>query len=809
MAKLRLLLLSGFLFLLGISYAAEVSVPSGKSIQAAIDAAADGDVILLESGGVYMGSLNITKSITLMAADGYRTKPIISDGAIRFKATKGINFKVSGIEFASAGERYFTRLETGDSIAYLEMKDLLVHGYDRSILRASDSGEYLDSMLIENCHFYNNSGGGYRLIYADKNDCPLRYFKLANTTINGFDRALLELDSDVKKTVIIDRCTINGKTGDRKDGSLFDIHGAEGSVFSVTNSIITAIDTVSMVWEITESVSDTIMNCRFFFDETAADTTNAWSYMNEFIKEDPMYADPADYNLGLPKDSPLLTAGTDGGALGDPRWVPAPLEPGLAAHWKLDEASGEVIKEEIAGADGAIVGAGVARVNGVDGRALDFSNAANDAIVIVEDSEATSGINFTSESFTVSLFARYDISAEDPYLFLKGDNGSDGPNGNGNRYAIQSKEGELRFVLDDDVTKTQLGVQYAGYPSNEWAHIVGVRNVEKDSVYLYLNGTEIGRMLDETGALDVDSQRVVIGNYHTLDKSLPGAIDDIRVYNKALTAAEISQMANDYLIFVSGITVSADSTTIPAGATLQINAAIAPMDATNKTIGWSVNDEAVATINATSGLLTAVAEGTVTVIATAGDGSGVSGTVDITVVAAAEPPDATLSDLTIDVGTLTPSFDAETFSYSADVPDGTTTVMVTATPTDPGAGVAGDGSVDVSSGSGKSTVVVTAVDGVTTQTYTIDFTVLVGVDQNELEKVSFYYNSFSDQLKINNASRVELVEIYSLTGTLLSTEPLHNQESMEINTSKLSNGLYVVRMKLSEEGMHTGKFIKY
>ena len=664
-------------------------------------------------------------------------------------------------------------------------------------------------MLIDNCHFYNNSGGGYRLMYADKNDCPLRYFKAANSTFDGFDRAFLELDSDVKKTVIIDRCTINGKTGEKKANSLFDIHGAEGSVFTVTNSIITLIDTVSMVWEITDSVVDTIMNCRFFFDETAADTTNAWSYMSEFIKEDPMYADPADYNLGLPKDSPLLTAGTDGGALGDPRWVPAPAVAGLAAHWKLDEASGEVIKEEIAGADGAIVGTGVARVNGVDGRALEFANAADTAIAIVEDSDATSGINFTNESFSVSLFARFDPSIGAQTLFMKGDNGTDGPNGNGNRYALLSKEGEVRFTIDDDVEKSQLDASPAMYPTNQWAHLVGVRNVEKDSLYLYLNGTEIGRMLDMTGALDVAGQRVVIGNYHTLDRKMTGAIDDIQVYNKALTAAEISQMASDYLIFVSGITLSADSASIGVGGTLQIEATIAPQDATNKTVAWSVDDVAVATIDATSGLLTAVAEGTVTVTATAGDGSGVTGLLDITVVAAAEPPDATLSDLTIDVGTLTPSFDGATYAYTADVPDGTTTVMVTATPTDPGAGVAGDGTVDVSSGSGKSTVVVTAVDGVTTQTYTIDFTVLVGVDRNDMEKVSFYYNSFSDQLKINQAFEVKVVEIYSLTGTLLYSGHSYNQESLEINTGALSNGLYVVRMKLSEENVQTGKFIKF
>jgi len=487
----------------------------------------------------------------------------------------------------------------------------------------------------------------------------------------------------------------------------------------------------------------------------------------------------------------------------------APLLPDPLAHWKLDEASGDVILEEISGADGGIVGAGLARVDGVDGMALEFASAADTAIVIVEDSEATSGINFTSESFTLSLFARIDPFIGATTLFMKGDNGTDGPNGNGNRYALLSKEGEIRFTIDDDVTKTQLGVESAMYPSNQWAHIVGVRNVEKDSIYLYLNGTEIGRMLDETGALDVENQRIVIGNYHTLDKKINGALDDIRVFNKALTADEINQMANNYLIFVSGITVTADSSSIGIGTTLQMEAAVAPLDATNNTVLWSVNDPAVATINATSGLLTAVSEGTVTVTATAGDGSGVTGTLEITVEGSPEPPDASLSSLIIDVGTLSPEFDAATYVYTADVPAGTVAVTVTATPTDAGAGVAGAGTVDVSSGTGKSTVVVTAVDGETTEIYTIDFTVLVGLDQTDFEEVNFYYNSLGDHLAIANASGVERVEIYSLTGSLLSTVRLNRQESVEINTGELSDGLYVIRMKFYEQGLQTGKFVKF
>ncbi len=64
--------------------------------------------------------------------------------------------------------------------------------------------------------------------------------------------------------------------------------------------------------------------------------------------------------------------------------------------------------------------------------------------------------------------------------------------------------------------------------------------------------------------------------------------------------------------------------------TLQMNAEVLPVYATNKAVTWSVtNQTGMATISAT-GLLTAVANGTVLVVATAQDGSGISGSKQIT-----------------------------------------------------------------------------------------------------------------------------------------------------------------------------------
>lgn len=83
---------------------------------------------------------------------------------------------------------------------------------------------------------------------------------------------------------------------------------------------------------------------------------------------------------------------------------------------------------------------------------------------------------------------------------------------------------------------------------------------------------------------------------------------------------------------VTGITLAGagSETSVDVGETLEIVKTIAPVDATNQDVTWAVNDKSKATIDA-NGVLTGVAAGTVVVIAMAKDGSGVAGSVSITV----------------------------------------------------------------------------------------------------------------------------------------------------------------------------------
>ena len=115
--------------------------------------------------------------------------------------------------------------------------------------------------------------------------------------------------------------------------------------------------------------------------------------------------------------------------------------------------------------------------------------------------------------------------------------------------------------------------------------------------------------------------------------------------------------------------------------------------------------------------------GSTTVVVTAEDGTTKKTyTVNFTI---APNDDATLNDLKVD-GTTVANFDPAVLIYNVELPYGTTTVpTVTATPTDANASHVVNPAASLP---GSSTVVVTAEDGTTKKTYTINFTIALNND---------------------------------------------------------------------------------
>lgn len=108
-------------------------------------------------------------------------------------------------------------------------------------------------------------------------------------------------------------------------------------------------------------------------------------------------------------------------------------------------------------------------------------------------------------------------------------------------------------------------------------------------------------------------------SYLVVDADAPA---ELRLVSKAEYQSII-----DAEIAIESVTLNADKCELEIGDTYQLKATIQPTNATWSEVTWTIGNNSVATISAT-GLVTAVAEGTTTVTATA---DGIKATVSVTV----------------------------------------------------------------------------------------------------------------------------------------------------------------------------------
>ena len=107
-------------------------------------------------------------------------------------------------------------------------------------------------------------------------------------------------------------------------------------------------------------------------------------------------------------------------------------------------------------------------------------------------------------------------------------------------------------------------------------------------------------------------------------------------------------------VLVNSVTVSPSVLALEKGkAGAQLSAEVLPENATDKSLIWSSADPEVAAVSST-GLVTAVGEGTTTITATANDGSGKSGSCEVTV---------TVPEIVVELTEIKISGDLETSEY--------------------------------------------------------------------------------------------------------------------------------------------------
>jgi len=247
---------------------------------------------------------------------------------------------------------------------------------------------------------------------------------------------------------------------------------------------------------------------------------------------------------------------------------------GLLAYWAMDEGTGSTASDATGNNN---TGTLVNDPLWVSGAGLDFDG--------VNDYVNVGPINVGGEAITITAWIKADnlsnCSAKDCRIFSK----ASGTSTQAHYYMISSikRKGDgapvLRFRLKAGGTTDTLIATYGVITENLWIHIAAV--YDGSSMTLYKDGVEVGST-PKTGSIDIDNtvSTWIGGNPPSATvRPWDGQVDDVKVYGRALTSAEVNTMANEDF-------------TAPVISNMQVI-----VTDTEATISWDTNELANSAIN--------------------------------------------------------------------------------------------------------------------------------------------------------------------------------------------------------------------
>jgi len=208
--------------------------------------------------------------------------------------------------------------------------------------------------------------------------------------------------------------------------------------------------------------------------------------------------------------------------------------PGIVGLWHLDEGSGAVAYDSSGNAnDGTIYGA-TWTTEGMFGNALSF-----DGDDYVELPASNSILD--TDIFTVEAW--FKTSLNHPAYGVGGKEG---------RLVNLHRMGTASTAVSLYVEENKIGLLYytgAGhvwvkytvdYHDGEWHHIAVTHDA---STYrLYYDGAEVASQDDAFG--DFGTYPAYLGTYNSLERFFNGTIDEVRIWDEALTGTQIAQSAS-------------------------------------------------------------------------------------------------------------------------------------------------------------------------------------------------------------------------------------------------------------------------
>jgi len=231
-------------------------------------------------------------------------------------------------------------------------------------------------------------------------------------------------------------------------------------------------------------------------------------------------------------------------------WVHSAIEPqpgrGLIAYWSFDEGSGSIAHDSVGGNNGTIYGA--QWTGRKVGGALNFDG--QDDYVGVPDADCLDPVS--TQEITLSSWVNIStyVCPFHPacYFGIVNKTATTGRDNGNYVFAIVTRydavnEGKLRFaVVYNNLQFQETNSDYL-VPKDQWVHVAVTHDAhQKTSFYIdgALAGTDISTITTDFAN---STKALTIGYTNSYSDYFLGQIDEVCIYNRALSAEEIQQLS--------------------------------------------------------------------------------------------------------------------------------------------------------------------------------------------------------------------------------------------------------------------------
>ena len=253
-------------------------------------------------------------------------------------------------------------------------------------------------------------------------------------------------------------------------------------------------------------------------------------------------------------------------------------------------------------------------------------------------------------------------------------------------------------------------------------------------------------------------------------------------------------------VAVTGVELDQTTLTLDVDATATLVATVSPAEATDPSVSWASDNEAVATV--ADGVVTAVAAGTATITVTTTDG-GFTATCAVTVNTAT----VAVTGGTLDQSTLALE-PGETATLVATVAPGNATDKSVSWSSDNTAVATVADGVVTAVADGTATITVTTTDGGKTATCAVTVE-SVGIETHKANGFNLYPNPVSGGMLYIELSDpgIRSFEVYNTLGMMVHSEMVNGRTLIEVDAPAIhESGYYFIKM-IKEESSTVERFV--